>query len=174
MPVQVSGRLALERIIWFYPGLDSTPFNAMTPHGGVSVLPNTSNVLLASFQVPQTSWGILKVFGISAAVPAAFSNLTCTLRINGIPVPGYNNFCDQISDLIQLNYLFKKIESNDIIDIVSTNSQAVGGTAYVTFARLVGWYQAGVTIEDIEATESRIPGLMPETVPDSYILYRIE
>src|ERR1700687_1527079 len=100
----------ISRAIWFYPGLDSTPFNARTPNGGVSVPANTTNLSLASFTIPNNSWGILKGFGIVAATPAGYSNLTWTVRINQIPIPGYSNFCDQLSTLVHLNYLFKKVE----------------------------------------------------------------
>lgn len=135
----------------FYPELNATYFDERTVRGGVSLAAPAPFTVLASYTFPSGVWGILKGFGQGTAVAAGFDNLVWSVRVNGSPLQGLGSISDQISSLSRPSLRFQYIASGGKIEIGAANLSTT--TAYVAFARILGWYYPGSpTPEGIDFT----------------------
>ena len=122
----------------FYPEIEAIHFDERTVRGGVSLEASSPFTVLAFYTLPAGVWGILKGFGQGTAVAAGFDNLEWAIRVNGAPLYGLGSIFDQISSLSRPSLRFQYLASGAEIELLARNLSTT--TAYVAFARILGWY----------------------------------
>lgn len=100
-----------------------------------------STVLLPGFQVPQGQVGWLQQWFLYTLAPTAATQASWQIRINGAPVPGYDNNLNPpgIANLLVDgdDDMRIRLGGGVRVDILITN---IGGTAETVGAGLRGWY----------------------------------
>lgn len=139
-----SANMGITRLI-FPPRIEklnvSTDFNvnsySLVLPAGVG-----STVVLPGFQCPQSMIGWLQQFFLYVLTPTADTNATWQVRLNGAPVPGFDNILNPpgIANLIVMpsDDMRIRIPNANLVDVVITNNNAFG--PWTVGAGLSGWF----------------------------------
>lgn len=111
----------------------------------------------ASFRLPASQVGWLQNFTLYVLTPAATTSVQWTVRINGGPIPGWDNIQNApgVANLFvgEYNGLAIRIPNGALVDVLITNLNANG--PWTVGAKIAGWYHS-------LADEARVYGSLDE------------
>jgi hypothetical protein len=129
---------------WVYKLPSSQDFNTEAYDVAIAaVIGATANVL--SFQTPPTFVGYIQIVSIYVLSPTAAQDVTWTLRINGAPVPGYDNllFPPGVANFGVRDYSDTQVRVPNGARVTMTASNG-SANAWTIGGKIAGWFHSTV------------------------------
>lgn len=125
---------------WVFKLPTSQDFNEEAYDVAIAAAVGATADILA-FQTPPTFVGYIQIVSIYVLSPAATQNVTWTVRINGAPVPGYDNllFPPGVANFGVRDYSDAQIRipNGGLVTVTASNGSA---NAWTIGAKVAGWF----------------------------------
>lgn len=127
---------------WVYKLPTSQDFNAEAYDAAIAAAVGAT-VTITSFQLPPTFVGWIQLFSLYVLSPTANQAVTWQLRINGGPVPGWDNifFPPGVANFGVRDFsdLQVRVPNGALIEIIGINRSA---NAWTIGGKVAGWFHA--------------------------------
>lgn len=142
VPAGVDTAVPLQRSLGLYlpevfpiPGATEFYRTAFAASGGLGTITPAALTL----QTPQSSLGIVRVFGVGLDGMSAVTDVVFSLRVNGVPVPAwgaYQLFPGPAARVTESSDVWVKLPPASLVEVAITNRD---GAAYTVGANYSGW-----------------------------------